>query len=269
MTGAPRLSCWLLALAMLCPCATAHSQSAPDKSPADSQLEACTQDAPFLLLSVRLAKQSLMNSALAGTLHGTGWRMESDFFKKMSDCTGLAAKMRSDGKPVPSGLSDLVGEHADLVFLFSVFHTDLPTDLPDRMDWPACKRVLDSRIIDRAWTFVNAANPSTVNVGDVMPYVSARHDLILCSTEATGHGMPSAAVDLLRLASAIDDLTVIAETNSEARLLKNVSPTATDRPVKIQIQVLPPAGHRVSPPQTCSGTVYGEGPLRTINWECF
>lgn len=102
-----------------------------------------------------------------------------------------------------------------------------------------------------------------------MPYLSATHDLILCSTEAKTHGMPGATGALLTLVAAIYNFESIADTNSQSQLLKNVSATATDRPVKIQIQVLRSPGNRVSPPQSCSGTVYGEGPVKTISWECF
>jgi hypothetical protein len=99
-------------------------------------------------------------------------------------------------------------------------------------------------------------------------YLSATHDFILCGAEAKKHGMPGASAELFSLVAAIYDLESIADTNREARLLKNVGPTAPDRPVRIQIQVLPPPG-RVSPPQSCSRTVYGEGPVKTISFECF
>lgn len=267
MTGASRLLCWLLALAMLWVCAAAHAQNAPEKSPIDSKVEACTQEAAMLVFSARLAKQSLANSSVSGTFE-SGWHIAHSYFKEISGCAELAGRMIAARQPVPPGLVDLQREYTDLLFLFSALSPDLPPDL-DNNAFPACRKVLDSGIIDRAWNFINATNPSTVKVGDVMPYVSASQDLILCSTEAKKHGRPGASGALLTLVAAIDELTVMAESNSEARLLKDVSPTVPDRPVKIQIQVLPPPGRRVSPPQTCSGTVYGEGPVKTISWECF
>jgi len=248
-------------------CAAGHAQSAPEKSPIDSKVEACTQDVPMLVSSARLAKQSLANSSLSGTLFESGWKIAHVYLKQISDCAELAGKMIAARQSVPPGLVDLQREYVELLFLLEALSTHLSTDL-DSKHFPACRKVLDSGIIDQAWNFINASNPSTVKIGDVMPYLSATHDLILCSAEAKKHGMPGASAELFSLVAAIYDLESIADTNSEARLLKNVGPAAPDRLVRIQIQVLPPPG-RMSPPQSCSGTVYGEGPVKTISWECF
>jgi hypothetical protein len=270
MTKASRLLCWLLALVMLWVCAASHAQSAPEKSPIDSKVEACTQDAPMLVFSARLAKQSLANSSLAGALFESGWDIAQVHLKEISGCAELAGKMIAARQPMPPGLVDIQREYAELLFLLNAFDSHLPTDL-DSKRFPACKKVLDSGIIDRAWNFINASNPSTVKIGDVMPYLSATHDLILCSTEAKKHGMPGASGGLLLLVAAIYDIESIADTNSVAQLLNTVRSTAPGQPARIQIQVLPPppSARRVSPPQSCSGTVYGEGPVKTISWECF
>jgi len=252
---------------MPCVCAAARAQSATEKSPIDSKVEACTQDAPMLVSSARLAKQSLANSSLSGTLFESGWDIAHAYLRQISDCAELAGKMIAARQPAPLALVDLQREYVELLFLLEALTSQLPTDL-DSKQFPACRKVLDSGIIARAWNFINASNPSTVKIGDVMPYLSATHDLILCSAEAKKHGMPGASAELFSLVTAIYDLESLADSNSEARLLKNVSPTAMDRPVRIQIQVIPPPG-RVSPPQSCSGTVYGEGPVKTISWECF
>ncbi len=259
----------LFVLVIMCLSTIAHAQGAP--APNDSEVQACMQNAPDLLLSARLAKQSLINSSLSGNLHDTGFPIARVYQRQIASCAEVGGRMIASSKAVPPDLEAIQRENTDLLFLLEALQSTLPPDL-DKSNFPNCRKVLDSGIIDRARNFIdaiNAANASTVTVGDVMPYENASHDLILCGAEATKHGMPGASSELFNLVAGIDELMLIADTNSEAQLLKNLSPTGPGRPIKIQIQVLPSPARRARPSQSCSGTVYGEGPTKRISWSCF
>jgi hypothetical protein len=186
------------------------------------------------------------------------------------DCIDVGWKIAFSGKELSPEFYNILHARRVDTALTDAYNDAFPSSFSTD-DAPTCKKLLDSGILDKARSFVDTSSRDTSSLEpkDVWPFYEANSDIVKCGHEARKKGWFHLAARLYLLQGQVTLLTLAAQLNSEARLIRSFSPSVPGQPVKIQIQVLPSPGRRLPPPQTCSGTVFGEGSLQMINWECF
>jgi hypothetical protein len=166
---------------------------------------------------------------------------------------------------VPPEFSNI--KHAEQVYdsLQDAYTLSLPTS----SDTPACKKLVDEGGIDKTEKFLDSADAETVRFQDIGGYARIGLDAARCASEAQEKGLVRVTARWFRLNAMLSSLEYQIQYKSDSRLLPDVRAIEPGKAVRVEIQVVPSPNRRVPPPQTCSGTVFGEGSLKMVNWECF
>jgi len=128
---------------------------------------------------------------------------------------------------------------------------------------PACK---DAESEARAISdFTDHADDDRIMPRDVEPYYERATVLTRCSVQLVKTKYRDAYEHLLLAVLGINNLMVIAEGNSEAKLIHAMPPAEPNRPIVIKVQ----NSYEETPSRTrCTGTVFNLGSSSSIDWNC-
>jgi hypothetical protein len=128
---------------------------------------------------------------------------------------------------------------------------------------PACK---DAESEARAISdFIDNADDDIIMPRDVEPYYERATVLTRCSVRLIKTKYRDAYEHLLLAVMGINNLMVIADGNSEAKLIRALPPAQPNRPIVIKVQ----NSYEEAPSRTrCTGTVLNLGSSSSIDWNC-
>jgi hypothetical protein len=128
---------------------------------------------------------------------------------------------------------------------------------------PACKNAeSEARAIS---DFTNHADGDSIMPRDVEPYYERATILTSCSVRLIKTKYRDAYEHLIVAVMGIDNLMVIAEGNSQAKLIHAMPPTQPNRPIVINVQN---SYEQTPSPRRCTGTVLNFGSMSDIDWNC-
>jgi hypothetical protein len=181
--------------------------------------------------------------------------------KDLSDCSNWARE---------SGLTVVALEVERLT---DKLYEDDPGSIPASFEitLPVCKNAKSEA--DAILDFVNHTDDERIMPSDVEPYYHRATPLAHCAEQLTKTTYRIAYEDLLLAVMAVNNLMVIADGNSEAKLIHALSSQRPSSPVVIKIQnSYPPAQSMIQPtpsPKHCSGMVTNLGSFSTVDWNCY
>ncbi|MGH9781929.1 MAG: hypothetical protein ACRD33_08935 [Candidatus Acidiferrales bacterium] len=140
----------------------------------------------------------------------------------------------------------------------------MPSDVEQKI--PECKGVV--ALQSEADNFITHVNSDADNLmpHDVESLYHRAKELIDCGSALEKSSDRAAAAQLYLLGAGIDNLMVLADSNSEAVLIRALA-TPVSQPRQPQPMQPQPIIIR-SGPRTCTGHAWGDENYRTIDWSC-
>jgi hypothetical protein len=178
-----------------------------------------------------------------------------------------------------SACSDWASEHGLTVIALEVQHVadelnaDDPRQIPASIEnaTPVCKNAESEA--NAVSDFVEHADDNSIMPHDVVPYFERATVVMHCAERLARSKYRDAEDHLLLAVASVNNLMVIAEGNSEAKLIHSLPPPQSNRPIIVRVespsyQPSPSAIPPTSSPKHCSGTVTDLGGFSTIDWGC-
>lgn len=202
-------------------------------------------------------------------------RAEKDFLAGFSDSFERSAQAVTDLSTCSRWASDqgltVVALKVDR--LADEFQED-PGKIPASIESevPDCKNAESEA--DTILDFATHADNSTIMPSEVEPYYHRATPLVDCAERLAQTGYREAEARLLLAVAGIDNLTVIADNNSDAKLIHALSSQRPSTPVVIKIQnnnSYQPSQNTIqqtSAPTHCFGTVTDFGEMSSLDWNC-
>jgi len=138
----------------------------------------------------------------------------------------------------------------------------MPPDVERKI--PQCNGALT--LLSETDSFITHADADSIMPRDVEPLYHRAKELIVCGGALEKNGYQATAASLFMDAAGIDNLMVLADSNSESILERALAKPATQfrqaQPMQLQPIIIR------SGPRTCTGHDWGDGSFRTIDWSC-
>jgi hypothetical protein len=148
-------------------------------------------------------------------------------------------------------------------------YRDDPSSIPASIEnvAPVCKNAESEA--DAISDYVSHADDARIMPRDVESYYERATPLMHCAERLAKTSYREAYEHLLLAVMGINNLMVIADGNSEAKLIRSLPPPQSGRPIVIKVQSsYQPYQPNPPRPDHCTGTVFNLGSISNIDWSC-